>query len=248
MDKRILALGGLVVLLGLSGCMGLITGESLEFEASPAAVSNESAAEAGYTLQQYDATKINRTVEVMGVERDIRISLHQAVYGEQMPENVSEDDIDESAIQNRSEFDGDVDPSAIENGSELDGSLMPSAVTVVSLPDAQVFGESVNPLVRLPTDELVERFASSSEGNLQSLEKAGERQVTLLGSETTMTEFDGELGGEQGSTSARVSVAKLSHDGDVVVILAVDPAGEGNSTEALDEFIGMVEHPTDAPN
>jgi len=247
MDKRILALGGLVVLLGLSGCMGLLTGESLEFEASPAAVSNESAAEAGYTLQQYDATKINRTVQVMGVERDIRISLHQTVYGEQIPENVSADDIDESAGPNRSDLDGAVDPAAVENGSALDGSLMPSAVTIVSLPDAQFFGESVNPLVRLPSDELIERFASMSEGNLENIEQSGERSVTLLGSETTVTEFNATFDAEEGSPPARLSIAKAAHEGDVVVIVGIEPDGESDDTEKLDRFISEVDHPTDAP-
>lgn len=235
MDKRVLALSGLVVLVASSGCLGIITGEPLVFESSPAAVSNSSAAEAGFTLQQYNETKISESVEVMGTEREVRISLHQAVYSEQIPENLT-------AIEGR-----ETNESMPSNESALNESLKPSVVTIVSVPDAQFFGQSVNPLVRLPNDELVKRFGGNSEGGLENLEQEGERSVQLVGSETELTVFNGTIESENGSTDALISVAKTAHDGDVVIVVAVQPGGSTNDTEKIDGFIEEIEHPTEAP-
>ncbi|WP_136715526.1 DUF6517 family protein [Halorientalis salina] len=242
MDRRIVAVGGLIVLLSLSGCIGFITGEPLEFESSPAAVSNSSAAETGFTLQQYNGTQLNQSIDVAGVEREVRISFHQAVYTQQLPAELTDGEINESTLS-ESQL-NETSPS----DDSLNESLKPAAVTIVSLPDAQFFGESVNPLVRLPNEQLIERFGGNSQGSLENLEKDGERSVELLGSETTVTEFNATAESENGSTPMRVSVTKTAHEGDVVIVVAIDPNGSGDDTESVDEFIAEIEHPTEAPN
>jgi len=232
MDKRVLALGGLITLLALSGCIGFISGESLVFEASPAAASNSSAAESGFTLQQYNETNFNQTVTVFGVEREIRLSLHQAIYAKRLPGNLTREDVDRTALSNE---------------SQLNQTLQPTVVTTVSVPDAQFFGQSVNPLVQLPSDELVKRFGGASDGGVSNLEKESERSVQLLGSNATLTVFNGTTQSENGAMTSRISVVKTAHEGDVVVLIAVQPK-DGADDEDLDAFIADVEHPTDAPN
>ncbi|MFD1587620.1 DUF6517 family protein [Halorientalis brevis] len=232
MDKRILALGGLITLLALSGCVGFITGESLVFEASPAAVSNSSAAESGFTLQQYNETNLNQTVAVFGVEREISLSFHQAIYAKRLPGNLTREDVDRSTLSKE---------------PQPNQSLQPTVVTVVSVPDAQVFGQSVNPLVQLPNDELVERFGGGSDGSVSNLEQESERSVQMLGSEPTLTVFNGTTQSENGQMASRISVVKTAHEGDVVVLISVQPQDNADD-DALDAFIADMEHPTDAPN
>ncbi|MFB6178329.1 MAG: DUF6517 family protein [Halorientalis sp.] len=236
METRVVTVGALIVLLAMSGCVGFVTGKPLEFTASPAAVSNSSAAEAGYTFQQYNETQLNKTVDVVGVEREVRLSFHRAIYTEQVPEQRLE--------RNVSKRNGN--ESGRANESRVNRSLAPSAVTIISLPDAKFFGKSVNPLVHLPNDELIKRFAGGSHGSLDDLEKASERSVQVLDSNTTLTVFNATAETENGSTDAQVSIAKTEHEGDVVLIVAIDPSGHSNHDQ-LDGFIAKIEHPTDAP-
>lgn len=231
MDKRVLAFGGLVTLVALSGCVGFLTGEALVFEASPAVAPNGSAAESGFTLQQYNETQFNETVAVFGTEREIRLSFHQAIYVNRLPSNLSAEGMNETLLSNE---------------SQLNRSLKPTAATVVSVPDAQFFGQSVNPLVQLPNDELIKRFGGGSGEGVTNLEQASERSVQLLGSNATLTVFNGTVQNENGSSSSRVSVVKTAHEGDVVVVVAVQPQDE--SDDDLDAFVADIEHPAEAPN
>lgn len=236
MTKRLVALVGLLALVSMSGCMGLLTGEALVFEAEPAVVPNSSAADSGFTLEQYNETKLNETVSVAGIERDVRISFHRAIYREQTPPGVTGTNV------------SDIDRSTVGNESQLNESLRPTVVSIVSLPDAKVLGQSVNPLVRLPSEQIITRFGQSDEGKLTGLEKQSERRIQFLGNETLLSTFNATAEGDNESRPARVSITKVSHEGDVVMLVAITPEGGSDDTEKLDEFISKVEHPAEAPN
>jgi hypothetical protein len=76
--------GILTLLVGLlvvsSGCVGLLTGETVEFESSPASVSDSALEETGYEQSIADEQTIERTVDVAGQERTIRVTNHVRQY------------------------------------------------------------------------------------------------------------------------------------------------------------------------
>jgi len=76
--------GILTLLVGLlvvsSGCVGLLTGETVEFESSPASVSDSALEETGYEQSMADEQTIERTVDVAGQERTIRVTNHVRQY------------------------------------------------------------------------------------------------------------------------------------------------------------------------
>ncbi|MFB6085285.1 MAG: DUF6517 family protein [Halodesulfurarchaeum sp.] len=79
MDRRTLAVVALVALVSLSGC-ALLTGETLEFSANAATVSNDTLQEARYDLRGVENQSISRTVEALGQERTIEATNWIATY------------------------------------------------------------------------------------------------------------------------------------------------------------------------
>ncbi|MGB9931797.1 DUF6517 family protein [Haloarcula amylolytica] len=76
--------GILTLLVGLlvvsSGCVGLITGETVEFDSAPATVSDSALEETGYEQSMADEQTLERTVTVAGQERTIRVTNHIRQY------------------------------------------------------------------------------------------------------------------------------------------------------------------------
>jgi hypothetical protein len=63
-----------------SGCVGLITGETVAFEAEPAAVDDAALETTGYDEARAEAQTVTRNVSVVGQERTVRITNHVAEY------------------------------------------------------------------------------------------------------------------------------------------------------------------------
>ncbi|MDS0223353.1 DUF6517 family protein [Haloarcula sp. S1AR25-5A] len=68
------------LLFATSGCVGLITGETVEFDSAPASVSDSALEETGYEQAMADEQTIERTVTVAGQERTIRVTNHVRQY------------------------------------------------------------------------------------------------------------------------------------------------------------------------
>ena len=68
------------VLVVSSGCTGLITGETVEFDSAPATVSDTALEETGYEQSMADEQTLERTVTVAGQERTIRVTNHVRQY------------------------------------------------------------------------------------------------------------------------------------------------------------------------
>ncbi len=79
MDRRALAVVALAALLTLSGC-ALLTGETLEFTANTATVSDDAQQAAQYDLVGVETQSINRTVEALGQERTVVAENRIATY------------------------------------------------------------------------------------------------------------------------------------------------------------------------
>lgn len=73
---------GLVLLLVLTaGCLGVITGsEPAVFQAEPAGVSESALAETDFELRERQQPWLNRSVEVAGQEREVRVQNHVSSY------------------------------------------------------------------------------------------------------------------------------------------------------------------------
>lgn len=79
MDRRTLAVLGLVTLVTLSGC-ALLSSDTLEFSASKATVSDSATADAGYEEVSVEPRTVNRSFTVADQERDVRVTNWVATY------------------------------------------------------------------------------------------------------------------------------------------------------------------------
>lgn len=79
MNRHRLISVALVVMVALSGC-ALLTGESLEFEASQATVSNSAQDGAGYQEVSVEPETVSRNFSVAGQEREVRLTNWVASY------------------------------------------------------------------------------------------------------------------------------------------------------------------------
>ena len=70
----------LALLVASSGCLNLVTGGTASFEASPATVEEATLDETGYALANQSEQRINRTFQVAGQERTVRVTNHLAQY------------------------------------------------------------------------------------------------------------------------------------------------------------------------
>ncbi|NHN47706.1 hypothetical protein G9464_08860 [Halostella sp. JP-L12] len=78
-NAHVAAVIGVALLLATSGCIGFVLGdEPLEFEASNATVSESGLDETGYTHEESQSLRENRTIE--RVDRDVAVEGHANVY------------------------------------------------------------------------------------------------------------------------------------------------------------------------
>lgn len=117
--------------------------------------------------------------------------------------------------------------------------------------DQRVIGVAASPFVRVidnpPSggDPLGTRSPAEQAAFVQStyadfdIEAAGERSVTLLGNETTMTTYRGTATRDGERVDVRTVIVRARHDGDVVTVVAVAPT----STDAdLESRLEAVRH------
>lgn len=115
----------------------------------------------------------------------------------------------------------------------------PSVVAVASSPLVEVIEnppESEDPLNTLSTSRLVE-FVQSTYAEPTDLEAVSERSVTALGSETTLVTYAGSASVDGRAVDVRVHVVRVEHDGDVVTVVGIGPAG----TDGTDRLVGVLE-------
>jgi len=121
------------------------------------------------------------------------------------------------------------DGSATGNGTQaLEGA---GTLTVVSVPGVNVAGFSLNPLDILPESLLFE--LAGQQGT--DLESTGTTNVSMLGQQVEGQTYRASVDG----TNLAVERASVSHEGDLVIAVAVRP--EGGETPR--ELIAAVEHP-----
>jgi hypothetical protein len=132
-----------------------------------------------------------------------------------------------------------------------------SAVLVLSTPDADVAGESVNPLVRLTDPKTVSMaldaareagtVAGANVTEVGDLRPVASEERMVLDTPSTVTTYTALATAENGSTTeVRIHVVAVPHDEDVVLAVGVHNVSSAEGPTVLDLF-ERIEHPADVP-
>ena len=207
MNRRIVAVVALAALLTLSGC-ALLTGETLEFTAGQATVSEDAQETAQYDLVGVDTQGVNRTVEALGQERTVVATNRIATYERDLAVTTTE------AV---------------------------GTVVLVSTPQMEVAGQSVNPVGTMEPRQLLETVAAGQD-RFSDVSQRDNRTLTVLGEETTVTVFDAttEYGGQ--TVDVTVHLLRVAHDGDYVIGLGVHPSLLTADQAGVDTMFAGIEH------
>lgn len=115
---------------------------------------------------------------------------------------------------------------------------------VLSTPAVEVLGRTFNPVGDMSNRELAEEVQSQYEG-LGNLRPAGERTVSVLGTDATVSTFtgDAELGETGQTVELTLHVTRVRDGGDFIVAIAVHPALLDGEAERVDTMLGGIRHP-----
>lgn len=116
---------------------------------------------------------------------------------------------------------------------------------VVSTPAVDVLGRTFNPVGDMSNRELAE-LAQDQYEDLRNLQPAGERSLTVLGSETTVSRFtaDASLQGSGQSVEVTLHVTRVRDGGDFIVVIAAHPTLLPGEADRVDTMLGGVRHDT----
>lgn len=200
-------------LLVTSGCLGVLTGaEPLEVEAAPVAVSSAAQADAGYEEVRREAVPLSREFSAGGESREVQVTNYLAEYSR-----------------------------SISIGPIGTGEF--GRFVVLSTPAVEVLGRTFNPVGDMSNRDLAEEVQSQYDG-LDNLQPAGERQATVLGTGTTVSTFtaDGRIEGTGQSVELLIHIAKVRHEDDFVVIVAVHPSLVPGEADRVDAMLTGIRH------
>jgi hypothetical protein len=126
---------------------------------------------------------------------------------------------------------------------EIDGvgEQQAATVAVLSTPEVNVLGRTINPVGEMDNDELVERVISE-QGNVRNIEEVGSTTVTILGEETEVTKFSATITVDGQEVDGYVHLGKVTHDGDIVLVAGMYPRQLSGEEETVLELMGAVEH------
>ncbi|MBX0294648.1 DUF6517 family protein [Haloarcula nitratireducens] len=203
-------LGVLVALLVVSsGCVGLITGETVAFESAPTSVDDSVLESTGYELTNSTEQNVTRTVEFAGQERTIRVVSHVDQYRR-----------------------------GIDFGPL--GTVQLSRFVVVSTPNAEVAGQSLNPAAQWSNREVVAQVAARA-GGVRDIQFESNRTTQSLGESRQVSTFSGVMTVFGQEIDVRMHAASFEHEGDVIVVFAVHP-DEIDEQARVDTMLRGLEH------
>ncbi|MBV0924555.1 hypothetical protein KTS45_10130 [Halomicroarcula limicola] len=203
-------LGVLVALLVVSsGCVGLITGETVAFESAPTSVDDSVLESTGYELTNSTEQNVTRTVEFAGQERTIRVVSHVDQYRR-----------------------------GIDFGPL--GTVQLSRFVVVSTPNAEVAGQSLNPAASWSNREVVAQVAARA-GGVRDIQFESNRTTQSLGEARQVSTFSGVMTVFGQDVDVLMHAASFEHEGDVIVVFAVHP-DEIDEQARVDTMLRGLEH------
>lgn len=184
---------------------------------SPATVADDALSATGYREHGIGEFVIDHTVSRFGLERTLEVRNWYAEYDRAIP----------------------LDAFGLPR-------LQAAVVAVLSTPRVSALGRSFNPVGEYTTDELVGLIQERYD-ELEIVERVGETAVAILGTETTVAEYDGRARLVEArftlDVTVRVSEA-VESGGDFVLCVAVAPRIGGVETEgnAVRTLLAGVEH------
>lgn len=179
----------------LAGCSGF---ESYEFTADPAVLPDEERRAVGLAEVATEPTTVRRRTQAGGVDVDVTIRSHIAIY--------------------ESTDAGGTDRPASWPEAEV-------GVGLLSTPAARIAGRTVNPLARLPLEdvagtvqgrEVLSRAGAAGAAFERGPETVATGQSTMLGTRTTLRSLAGVVA-DGGTPRAVLAHVARATDGDVVV-------------------------------
>jgi hypothetical protein len=121
------------------------------------------------------------------------------------------------------------------------GSAKLGIFTVVSSPAVEIGGETFNPIGDYSNDRLV-RFIASSYDGLDGVERVSQRQITVLGTETTVTKYSATAPFQGEDVDVLVHVTKV-RDGEDFVAFGIYPQRLDGEEENVISMTRAAEHP-----
>ncbi len=207
MDTRAVVVLAVAGMVALSGC-AVLTGETLEFEASQATVSDAALDQAAYEEIAVEPKAVNRSFEVAGQEREVRLTNWVASY---------------------------------QRDLAVTTSPAPGTVTVLSTPEINIAGQTLNPIGTMSDRELVDTLLQNYEG-ISDVSQEGARQITVLGEQTEVTTFTAMMDYQGQEVEMTIHLTTVKHEGDVVVGVAVHPSVIGTEQAGVDTMLTGIEH------
>ena len=146
---------------------------------------------------------------------------------------------DQQTADNEAGDDGD--ESSGDGGDDQQGGW--SRSILLTTPSFSIAGQSFNPVGEMDNAELLSMLSGEFEG-LSVGEAVGETTATVLGTETTVSTFDGELERNGLTVDLLLELTTVEHDGDYVVGVAGYPQVlEATETDHVDRLFSGIVHP-----
>jgi len=117
---------------------------------------------------------------------------------------------------------------------------------VVTTPAVEVAGQTLNPIGSYSNARLVE-FVQQQYSGLGDIQQVSERNVTIQGTETTVTKFSATASIEGREIDVFVHVTKYRNGDDFIVAVGVYPQQLESSEESnIFSMLRAIDHPVDA--
>jgi hypothetical protein len=257
--KRVALTVAVALLIVTTGCVGLITGETIEFEAENTTVEESTKETTGYEAKNSTERTITRDVTIVGQERTVHIENHVTRYASSGNlANFSENETLANFTDNEtlaSYTESETLASYTENetlanvtqneriaNATQGGTAVPDLArfVVVSSPGANVAGQALNPAASWSNEEILERVSEQT-GSIENIESDGTRETESLGASRTVSMFDGTTRIAGQDVDVRVHVASFEHEGDVIIAVAVHPTQIDEQAD-IDKLFAGIEH------
>lgn len=209
MDTRAVVVLAVAAMVALSGC-AVLTGETLEFSASKATVSDSAVEQAAYDEIAVEQKPVNRTFTVAGQEREVSLTNWVASY---------------------------------QRDLAVTTSPAPGTVTVLSTPEINIAGQTLNPIGTMSDRELLDTLLENYEG-ISDVSQEETRQIQVLGQSTDVTTFSAVIDYQGQEVEVTIHLTTVKHEGDVVVGVGVHPAVISSEEAGVDTMLSGIQHAT----
>lgn len=116
-----------------------------------------------------------------------------------------------------------------------------AGLVVLSVPGVEVANRTLNPLSEVSPSQVAEALSAGYSG-VEVGDSLGNRSVRVLGSERTVTTFDGTATSNGTSLNLTVHATTFEHEGDFVLAVAVHPSRLSGASARVDTLLAGLEH------